>query len=650
MSKENTGRKTGWLFLIGFLFVFFAGQIGAEDPRWISFSDLSGYLTLNYQATEEKSYLEEEIKSDISRGFFEGGFQVATRGSIYHPNLLSFSIDANIVGNRTKTAFFSDAEINNSLNNSYNILFSFLKRKSFNFQIYTMSHYITAERRFFGRFFTDHKNTGINVSSSTKMFPFKLAVSRIRNSTRGIAFSEKKEDSREVDLRVTLFRKKRTGSFFTFKRKNYEEEIYGVNYDSTEMLADFRHYYGINASNNVISMLSYNNMTGSFDFEIFRLLLNNRHYLKKNLYLGGSYNLVKDNTLDSNSSKQTVRNALNHRLFESLNSSVFLGGRIEDSLYQRRDVFLKGFTVNYRKKIPTGSLNIDYHLEGEDSRFTSHGDIVTTGETYHFDFSDTIQIVQVGIDVESIRISDPTFSLVYIADVDYQAHVIENAVIITRLPGGNIPEGAAVVVYYSYLSFPDFDMDTNYYRFNGQVLFLKYFRIYYNKSSRQHHISSQFLVPPFESFERDVAGVKIDTRYFKAEYSLEKYDSTLSSSYESRNFRASASANILGNLRFSGYASLNDRNYIGSSYYNKFNTLSANLSYNPSANLRAQTGYRSISFETPDYLRSRKSLLFRGQWTIRKIILEILYEHILEGYDISERLHDYLSLMIRRRF
>lgn len=645
-----TGRKIFYIIAIFFLLFFSSGLNAVEGPQWIRFSDWSGFLTLQYQATDEKSYVDNDIKSDISRGFFEGGFQLSTRGSIYHPNMLSFSIDANVVGNRTKTALFSDAEINNALNNSYNILFSFLKKKSINFQVYTMSQYITAERRFFGRFFTDHKNSGINISSSTKIFPFKLAVYKIQNSTRGIAFSEREEDSREVDFKMTLFRKKRTGSFFTFKRKDYAESIYDVNYDSTELLGDFRHYYGINNSSNVISLLSYNRMSGSFNFEIFRLLLNNRHYLNKNLFLSGSYNLVNDDTMESNSSKQKAEIALNHQLFESLTSSVFTGGRIEDSIYQRRDVFLRGFSIYYRKKIPTGSINFDYYRNDEDSRFTSHSDIVSTSETYRFDFSDTINIVQVGIEVDSIKITDPAFSLVYILDVDYQVHVIDNAIIITRLPGGNIPEGAAVVVYYSYLSFPDFNMDTNYYRINTQLLFLKYFKIYYNKSSRQHNISSLFLVPPFESFARDVVGAKIETPYLKAEYSFERYDSTLSSSHESNNFRASASYNFFGRLRFSGYFSINNMRYLKGDYYNKFNTININLSYSPAARLRTQASYRMISFETPDYLRSRTSLLFRGQWTLRKIMLELLYEHILEGYDISERLHDYFSLMIRRSF
>ena len=93
MSRLNDCRKTLCILVLLFSFSGFAHLHAAEGFQWIRFNDWSGFLTLNYQATDEKSYVEDEIKSDISRGFFEGGFQLSTRGSIYHPNLLEFMED-----------------------------------------------------------------------------------------------------------------------------------------------------------------------------------------------------------------------------------------------------------------------------------------------------------------------------------------------------------------------------------------------------------------------------------------------------------------------------------------------------------------------------------------------------------------------------
>ncbi|MCK5056287.1 MAG: hypothetical protein KAT34_06505 [Candidatus Aminicenantes bacterium] len=650
MIKLNFLRKTLRILLLLSSFPGYVYLHAADEFQWIRFNDWSGFLTFNYQATAEKSYLEDEIKSDISRGFFEGGFQLTTRGSIYHPNLLSFNVSANIMGNRTKNVIFSEADVNNSINNSYNIRMLFLKKKKINLELFTESNFLTADRRFLGRFFTDYKNTGALVSGGTRLFPFKLLLQRMRNSTQGIAFYERDETSKDVDFRVTLFKKKQSGSIFTFKSKDYTEAIHNVSYDSMEMLADFRLSYGLKGSSNVFATSTYNKMSGNYDFEIFRILTNNRHFFHERLYIGGDYELVKDYTLERDTTEQRSKVRLNHRLFESLESEIFVGGRFENSTYQSRDTFSRGFSLNYRKKIPTGSLNFSYYRDDWNSSFTSRSDIATAVEKHIFDFSEIITITRVGVDPLSIIITDSSYSQVYILDVDYQVDVIDNAVIITRLPGGNIPENGWVTVNYSYLTFPDFDMNSDISLLDAHVIFLKYFRLFYLRKSRQHHISSQFLVPPFESFTKDSVGIKIDSRFLRAEYSREQRSSSLTFGQKGWHFRANLSYKFFKRLLVSCYVSFNYMKYVDNLYYTRFNAITGNITYNPTRKLNVRAMLRVLKFETPEYLRSRTSILVRAQWTINRLILEFLYEHILESYDLSDRLHDYFSLVIRRRF
>jgi hypothetical protein len=90
--------------------------------------------------------------------------------------------------------------------------------------------------------------------------------------------------------------------------------------------------------------------------------------------------------------------------------------------------------------------------------------------------------------------------------------------------------------------------------------------------------------------------------------------------------------------------------YVDNLYYTRFNAITGNITYNPTRKLNVRAMLRVLKFETPEYLRSRTSILVRAQWTINRLILEFLYEHILESYDLSDRLHDYFSLVIRRRF
>jgi hypothetical protein len=43
-------------------------------------------------------------------------------------------------------------------------------------------------------------------------------------------------------------------------------------------------------------------------------------------------------------------------------------------------------------------------------------------------------------------------------------------------------------------------------------------------------------------------------------------------------------------------------------------------------------------------------VVFKFQWQFRKIILDFFYEHILTTTLITERGHDFFSVMIRRTF
>ena len=150
------------LFLLSVL-MRVTGQAASagEGPRWLSLNRFSGFLTLQFQVTEEENTSEDVLQYDVFRRFLEGGFQLSTSGSVYHPNFLSFVVDANIVGNRTKDRWISDQSIHNSINNTYNIRLNFFRKKKINFQFFTLNNYTTSERRFRGRFFLRHNSTRV---------------------------------------------------------------------------------------------------------------------------------------------------------------------------------------------------------------------------------------------------------------------------------------------------------------------------------------------------------------------------------------------------------------------------------------------------------------------------------------------------------
>lgn len=634
------------------LFLWAVAQVrgqGAEGPRWFKLDKLSGFLTLQFQMTDETNTSNGEVQYDTNRKFLEGGIQVSTAGSIYHPNLLSFTVDANIVGNRSKNTLVTDASVHNAINNTYNVRLHFFKKKKINIEVFTLSHYTTAERRFRGRFFSKHDRTGITVNSSAKFLPFILSLYNNRNTIDALTYSERNEKSQNIDFRTTIFSGGKTHSFLTVKNKNYSESVYDVDYDSFEALFNFRHNYGIRQLNNVSSLLSFNRMKGNYNFELLRLILNSQYYFREHLDLRGTYTLTRDKAFDRSISRHELGTTLTHRLFQSLTSSLLVGGRIEDSTVQRRDILLGGFSFNYRKKIPKGQIAVFISQRFENSVNTAGGDLEHEIETFSFSFSDTVTLIRPGVDIDSIRVTTLDFSHIYVREVDYQVNIINNAVHITRLPGGDIPEDGSVAVHFAFLAYPDYRLKSSFQQINFSLAFLRYFEVFYRKTRNDHNVSSDYVTPLFDSYNRQIAGARFGIRYINVEYAFEKYDAVLSD-YKADHIRGSAAVTLFKRLQFTASVSLSNLKYETGILYNKFRTYSGNINFNPSRRFNARAVYRKIRYETSEYFRDRESLLFKVRWEFRKMILEAFYEHVFDGYQQDERLHDYFSLSIKRRF
>ena len=70
----------------------------ADDSKFFIIDNFTSNLILKYQITDEQESSLDSVYRDFNRKFFEGGIQVNTEGSIYHPNFLTFKVDLNIIG------------------------------------------------------------------------------------------------------------------------------------------------------------------------------------------------------------------------------------------------------------------------------------------------------------------------------------------------------------------------------------------------------------------------------------------------------------------------------------------------------------------------------------------------------------------------
>jgi hypothetical protein len=653
MNREKKyWNAAGGIIAAGTLFVFFILAASAQEPKLFQMEDLSGALVLLYERTHESESYKGDVLRDITRNYLEGGIQLDTTGSIYHPNFLSFEVDVNILAHRTKSILFSDTSINNDVNNTYDIRLTFLKKKKLNFRVYAIRNYFSFDRAFYERYFTVFKNFGAGVNSKTKLFPFSLDFYVNRTKSESLYFPERDERSKNLDFKMDLLNVKKTNSRLTFKLRDYSEVVYDIDFQSMNLMANVQHYFNSKRSGGsdaLLSVLNFRRLSGDSDFSAFNLYNTARYHLKRNLDIRGEYRLIKDESFNRSTSRHDISTQLHHKLYESLDTILMVGARFEDSNYQEINGLRYGINLNYRKKIPLGVFRMAYANRRENADYRSKGAVDNTSYLLDFSFADTVVITMVGIDVDSIVVTDSDYMYIYVPGVDYHVTVLDNVVTITRLPGGAIPPETAVLVHFEFMSAPNFKLKLNTSRLEAQLQLLKRFHFYYRRGSNNPVTVSDYTVFPFEDYKKTVIGGKFNSNFLRAEYYREKYDSSRSN-YISHNYRLAVNIQLSRFFRLSGDVVVNRLNYNPEVFFSHLDAYTAECSVFPSSRLILKGIYRKFNYSIPGIVREQESVIAKLHWTIRRIIVEFFYERIFSGALYTERSRDYLSLIIRRTF
>ncbi|MFC2163972.1 hypothetical protein ACFLT2_03100 [Acidobacteriota bacterium] len=645
MREERIQRA----IVFGMMCSLFFGSARAQEAKWFNLAELAGALILEYEITDEKLDSAGVTAYDNYRKLLQGGIQLDTVGSIYHPNLLTFRAKVNLIGLNTHRQSFTDTSVNNDLNNSYDINLAFLKKKVLSLELFTLRNFSTADRAFLERYFVVTESAGFVVQSRTKFLPFRLEVYKRDMVSQSEVFLERDEKTKNVDFKSQLIDASRSKSSLLVRWKDYYEARYDIDYESLDAMTNFIHSYGPKQRNRLLSLLSFNRLTGDYNIQRFQFVTNALQYVQSPLFLNGIYTFNWEEMFDRSARRHRLSGSINHKLYESLTSAFELGGRFEDSTFQNIRGYHYQLSSNYSKRIPTGRIQLFYLARRENNDFSSRNGIINTSEAFDFSLSDTFILSRPGTDVDSIRITDVDLTYVFLKDVDYQVDIVNNTVVILRLPGGAIQRGMKLLVHYDYLSYPDHRLETRVDQLFFQLTFLKYFQTYYTQGSNKNTAISDFVIPPYESYTRRQIGIKFDARVLSMEYSREKRDSTLTD-YNAWNFRASAGLRLFRTLNLSGYLLWNNLEYEPKVFTSDYHARSLECSFNPRNNLTAAFIYRKILYSTNTYSRMREGIVFKVQWQIRKIIINVFYEHIFNRAESTLRLRNFFSIMIRRTF
>ncbi len=154
---------------------------------------------------------------------------------------------------------------------------------------------------------------------------------------------------------------------------------------------------------------------------------------------------------------------LQHRLFESLNSSVRIyGERTEANEESTTDAIGSTVNLNYRKTTPFGLLRMNY-TNFLERRWVENdqGGAIDEPHTFPLTPPEEVRLLRSNIDPASIVVTDPSGLIFYGLNADYT--IRQDAAGITtlvRVFTGLIPPGGAILVDYTFRTGADFTLDT----------------------------------------------------------------------------------------------------------------------------------------------------------------------------------------------
>ncbi|NOZ13646.1 MAG: hypothetical protein GXO69_08390 [Acidobacteria bacterium] len=631
------------------LMLLYSGIAGAQEIRSLALTRIHGAYILGWEGTSENERDNKETVRDYSESFFRYGLNLNLEGYIYHPNLLNFTIDGTLIQNRSSVREFENSFLYNEMDNAYDMRFRFLEKKPVHATLYFFQSNTSSDRAFLGRYYNRVKKHGITLFSKLGGIPFELDVNRMSNRYASLTFEDRNEKTDNITMKTTLYNRNGHRGMLNFRFKNYSESVYDVNYKQTQLQGIFESVFKTTRPTRYSGVFRYDKMAGASNLNTITLMNSIARELSPHLRATGMLNFSRTRVFDSSMDQSFVSAALTHSLFESLESEISLTARREtgDNSYLNRTT--GHIQTAYRKIIPTGRLNLIFSQQYEVLANHSSGQTQNDSVEISFDFSNSIVLNVNGINPDSIIITDPQLSVLYQNGIDYQILVTDEIVYITRIPGGNIPEGGTVLVSYLFQQQPDYILNIHDYQNSFQLRFLKMFRIGYRIRGSGNRLDSRFLVSPFESYLSRQKMAGLDSKFFTWQYSTEKYDGTRSR-YTTRNWQGATQVSFHRRFRLIYTLADNKTDFQSQEHFNEIKSRYLTFSWVLLSGLSGDINYRNLQYRSDNYDRRRASIFARFQWQIRRLLLTGSYEYILDDTDAARRRHSYYILSIRRRF
>jgi hypothetical protein len=418
---------------------------------------VGGQLTYEFK---DDSRTDDGTTEQVTNHKFFEKIGLETAGWIYHPALMRFALIFEPEFNQSKEEMSSGESVNtNSFSPDYSMTSTFLETKPYTLNVFANRQQEPVWAAYSGNSESINDSYGATGLLKYKILPTTLGYTHTETDQTGFYTSNNIHDE------FNLSSQRQTGKSDTHLISTYTDDqrtSEGVDTQITTFNNNLFNSYGITDDKNVMldSSLTFLFQDASnFNTKNINLReqLNWQH--TPNLQSNYSANHIQMETNDSSSDMTDIGARLTHLLYENLTTNV--GNRLNQYNYSEgKENAAKGFLDFYYKRPfswTTVGLHSGWDYLYSDRTGSASGSAVVTNETHKLSLGEEIYLDNYNVDLDSIIVTNTAGTIVYVENMDYSVKDVNGYVRISRLPFGEITEGQAVSVSYSYLRNSDYD-------------------------------------------------------------------------------------------------------------------------------------------------------------------------------------------------
>ncbi len=549
-ARRRRFHRLGWVCLLGAAALPGRADNSVLPPEWFRLCLTHSSFDLDVEGERNTLSAPGSTGETVrERLYLAPTLDLGLKGSVYHPNLLEYTLDAKggyVWETVTTTTSGTKQTVDqNSVLQSYLFNVHVLDGKPYAGTFFAAKDHTFRDYDFFNRVTVDVERYGGNLGWSQGPVPMTLSFAHLNETDTGLAFPTTRDEN-TLYFQAYNQRQRENHTQLTYSLDDFVRMENGSVTDQGQThfvtLTDTEHW-GDHDRLHLDSRIALNDLATQASPE--RDFTDNEHLSWEHTStLRSFYDYSFDNVSapEVDSYTHVARAALRHQLYESLTSTFDVHGQLTDASGggNSQDISRVGLGLeeSYVKKLGSwGRLSIG------DSAYIDHTDQQTTGAAVvivrepHTLTDGVITLLnQPNVMVGTIQVTDNAGSTTYAELLDYVVVSVGARTEIQRVPGGFIPSGGAVAVSYQAVSQPSATYQTASELLQVRLdLFSGLVGLYGRLNVVQNYGGESLLL---QNLVDKVAGVDVSWKWLRSGAEYEGFNSSLAPYTQERLFQS----------------------------------------------------------------------------------------------------------------